>query len=170
MSSEGDVAVISRQLGVKPRGRISVSKRCSHGLPVVITTIPEGDFFTASLNWLTCPFLKKIVSKLENDGGLKEVASLIKEGKFKSRYLQALEAYHRELKGVFKTDFPQELQAMGIDGCRNALKIKCLHAQAAHFLAGYSNPVGEWVFSQVGEIECRDRRCFVTLLLDNNGN
>lgn len=152
-------SVITRQLGLSPRGKVSVSRLCSFGFPAVIETLPDGDFFTVSAHWLTCPHLKKNISRLENDGGLVEIEKQMKVENFRAEHLKDLEVFHDHLDRVFEMSFSTKIKGIGIDGCRNATRIKCLHAYAARYLAGFVSPVGKWAVARVSNIECANGKC-----------
>lgn len=163
--SETDMQSLEGQLGRPVSGKVGVSSYCPFGRPRVIRTAPSGGFFTASLYWLTCPWLVKQVSRLEGGGGLAEVASMLDsgDGGFTARYLSCLASYMEEAASILKSaglDLPQT----GVDGCRNPMKVKCLHSQVAHHIAlgeagSGENPVGEWALSRFDGSSCEKGRC-----------
>ena len=71
--TEEDYKIIANQLGREPRGVLGVALRCEYGYPQVIVNRPiigqmeEVTVFPTSL-WLTCPYLCKLISKLESIG------------------------------------------------------------------------------------------------------
>lgn len=123
--------------------------------------------------WLTCPFLVEEVSKLESAGGVKRYERLLETdaGLFEE-YLAAHRAY-REMRLSLLS--PEELEYAkgkglrsildsGVAGLMNPKRVKCLHAQLAHFLATDQNPVGRLVAQELSALACPDQRCalFIT--------
>jgi hypothetical protein len=92
---------------------------------------------------------------LENDEGL------LRE------YLAAHQAY-REMRLSLLSPKEREyakkkglcsLLESGIAGITNPKRVKCLHAQLAHFLATGQNPIGRLVAQELAALACPDRRC-----------
>lgn len=118
--------------------------------------------------WLTCPFLVEEVSKLESAGGVKRYERLLEtDGGLAEEYLSAHRAY-REMRLSLLS--PEELEyakekrlrsilQSGIAGITNPKRVKCLHAQLAHFLATGQNPVGRLVAQELPALACPDQRC-----------
>ena len=123
--------------------------------------------------WLTCPFLVEEVSKLESAGGVKRYERLLETdaGLFEE-YLAAHRAYQEMRLSLLS---PEELEYAkgkglrslldsGVAGLMNPKRVKCLHAQLAHFLATGQNPVGRLVAQEFSALACPDQRCalFIT--------
>lgn len=118
--------------------------------------------------WLTCPFLVEEISKLESAGAVKRCERMIlADEKLAEAYAQAHEAYKKERLSLL---LPKELELVrekgltsllhtGIAGVSNPRRVKCLHAQLAHFLAGRENPVGQRVSQELPALFCPDSRC-----------
>jgi hypothetical protein len=118
--------------------------------------------------WLTCPFLVDEVAKLESAGGVKRYERLLENDEELFReYLAAHQAY-REMRLSLLS--PEELEyakekglrsilESGIAGIMNPKRVKCLHAQLAHFLATGQNPIGRRVAQELPSLNCYDRRC-----------
>ncbi|MCS7240581.1 MAG: DUF501 domain-containing protein, partial [Candidatus Bipolaricaulota bacterium] len=53
----------------------------------------------------------------------------------------------------------------GIAGIFNFRRVKCLHAQLAHFLAGQENPIGKQIAQELPGLSCPDSRCARTVSL-----
>jgi len=47
----------------------------------------------------------------------------------------------------------------GIAGIINPKRVKCLHAQLAHFLATGQNPIGRRVAQELATLACPDQQC-----------
>ena len=71
--ADKDREVIPVQLGREARGVLGISRRCAYGFPQVIVnrpvTLEIADITVfPTLFWLTCPYLRKAVSRLESEG------------------------------------------------------------------------------------------------------
>lgn len=159
-----DRQAIRSFLGREVRGLLGVAKRCPghsglpKGHPGVIVTYPLlGTEPFPTTFWLVCPVLNKAVSALESQGWVgrfkEKIASdqdarkrlkdanrkyaALRLGLLKKEECRALEENH---PGIYEA-----IKSSGIGGVRNWDGIKCLHAHYAFFLAGYPDPVGEWV-------------------------
>lgn len=94
-ASQEDEAVVSMQLGRKPKGVIGVVQRCPDGYPQVVVTHPlpqavdgspdgsacgvggakgtqDGQVFP-TLFWLTCPMLVRAIGRLEAAGWIRRI-------------------------------------------------------------------------------------------------
>jgi len=167
-----DLRIVSRQLGRKIENRFWVVRRCKLGYPVVIKTDPigpRGPFPT--LFWLTCPFLRREIGKLESKGYIKKYQMLLKQNpRLYYDYLKA----HRETREM-RLSFARELHPdvelsnplfaslfNGIGGMLNLEGVKCLHLQVANFLGGIENPIGKMVVtSELDVLECDNSFCSV---------
>ena len=129
------------------------------GHPQVIKVYPlirEGDAFEIfpTLFWLSCPSLIEQISRLEYQGVIKEVETLIAQDlAFRECYHQNHRDYIRERwellsredKAFLKTHKLEEaLKQRGIGGIKNWNKVKCLHLQYAHYLVR-ENVIGQWL-------------------------
>ncbi|MFQ5574514.1 MAG: DUF501 domain-containing protein [Terriglobia bacterium] len=143
-----------KQLGRRPRGEYLTVAICRIGRPVVIRTDPVADGCPfPTLYYLVCPSLVRGISQLEGTGGLATVRQMLAES---PRLAASVQAAHEEyalerrliMRGRVGGLTGRGLQTVclsGVGGVRNTRQISCLHAHAAHFLAGRSNPVGRHV-------------------------
>ena len=171
--SARDLAVVRWQIGRSPRGLVAIARDCPHGYPQVTVNRPllrHGSGFEVfpTLFWLTCPYLVREVGKLEARGLVKEFEARIpREPALREAYLRAHGEYRRERLSLLspeEEEFLREAGAWdavetGIAGLRNPLRVKCLHAQLAHYLARGDNPVGEEVARLLPALHCPDRLC-----------
>ena len=71
--SDDDRSLIALQLGREARGLLGIGLRCKYGHPQVIVNRPVS-IEIADINvfptlfWLTCPYLRKAVARLESEG------------------------------------------------------------------------------------------------------
>jgi len=163
-----DLEITSWQLGRPARGVVAIARTCPHGFPQVTVNHPlrrEGDSFEVfpTLFWLTCPYLVEEVARLESAGWVKRLeARLNSDPELARQYALAHEAYRKERLALLTPNergFLCERGAWaavgtGVAGLRNPRRVKCLHAQLAHFLARGENPIGELVAGMVPALHC----------------
>jgi hypothetical protein len=174
--SKEDLRLLSWQLGRPVRGVLAV-KLCPHGFPQLILNHPllltsekgERDLEPMpTIFWLTCPFLVEEVAKLESAGGVKRYERLLENDEELFReYLAAHQTYREmrlsllsqeELKYAKEKGLRSILES-GIAGIMNPKRVKCLHAQLAHFLATGQNPIGRLVAQELATLACPDQQC-----------
>ncbi|NPV53745.1 MAG: DUF501 domain-containing protein [Firmicutes bacterium] len=164
--------ILEHQLGREPRGRVRVALSCKLGMPMVITTYPvlapvkndrgigKGIAIFPTTFWLTCPRLNRAVADLEAGGWIGRIKGMLRDNwEVRERLLRAHRHYASARMELLTPDdremlegrFPSILRALaetgvaGIKDVTNPEAVKCLHAHYAHYLAGYDNPIGEWV-------------------------
>lgn len=164
-----DTKIVSKQLGRKIKNRFWVVKYCRYNYPMVIKTDPIGpDGPFPTLFWLTCPFLKKEIGKLESLGHIKKYQELLNTNPgLRMDYLLA-HYKTRELRLNLAKELHPEIDLLnplfsslfnGIGGMLNLESIKCLHLQVANYLGGVVNPIGEAVLKELRDIYCDNRFC-----------
>ncbi|MEC9488655.1 MAG: DUF501 domain-containing protein [Halanaerobium sp.] len=176
-----DVETIEEQIGRRPRGLRGIVVRCPKGQPRVIVNKGidlAGDrqrkeqarvVIFPTLFWLTCPGLVKIVSRIEDRGGVRQLQGRLDREGLGGEMAQAHQSYaalrwelldeeerkylqgHPKLAGVLKES--------GIGGIRGA-GIKCLHTHLADYLARKANPAGRLVWQQI-EPEQIEEQCIL---------
>lgn len=163
-----DLELVGRQLGRPARGVVAIARDCPYGYPQVTVNHPlhrEGDAFEVfpTLFWLTCPFLSEEVSRLESAGWVRRLeARLAEDPELAARYARAHEEYKRERLALLSPEEGRFLRARGaweavetgVAGLRNPRRVKCLHAQLAHFLARGDNPIGALVAQLLPVLHC----------------
>lgn len=136
-----DLEVLRRQLGREPQGELFVSRRCPHGCPAVIMTMPaagEGGP-VPPLFWLSCPVASSRVGTLESRGSIVAIADRLEADP------QGAAAFHREEEDYCRILLavaasaaapppPGRLEGKGAAGGRTGA-VKCLHAHLAFRLA-----------------------------------
>lgn len=149
-----DRAVAGAQIGRPVRSEVTVNRRCSLGLPIVITVPPvleDGTPFPTRY-WLTCPLAQKRVGRLESAGGVRAMDRRAEtDVDFATRLNAAHQRYAAERDSVVPPD-AAHAPGGGVAGSEHG--VKCLHAHLADFLAGNDNPVGEVVDPWVEPLEC----------------
>ena len=159
-----DQRIITCQLGRQMRGSIEVAVRCQYGYPQVVRVYPllEGQPFP-TLFWLTCLFLCRAVSQLENAGWIGQIERLLhRDGDLKRRMNKAHRTYIRERYELLSVEDRTNLVDMaasktllekGIGGISDFRYVKCLHLHVAHALVR-TNPVGEIVLRHLPKHTC----------------
>ena len=119
-----------------------------------------------TMYWLTDPRLRMLVSKLEisDNNNVKTMEAKVRSN---PSYLASMERAHRHYgqsrwdmltEGDQKTVTERGWDCAvgpdrGVAGIRDARGVKCLHAHAAHYLAGGTdNIVGKWTIEAVGDM------------------
>lgn len=182
--TEQDYEVIISQLGREPQGVLKVAYRCAYGYPQVIVNRPinnQGEIITIfpTLLWLTCPYLKKKVSKLESKGLIGEIKSKVKADK---EFAAALKENHLSyanlrqrlvpegVKQVLAKKYANEYKVLmetGVGGTRHYDGVKCLHAHFADYLILKQNVIGEIVYNRLGvKLCCNSGSCGRELATD----
>ncbi|MDO9558037.1 MAG: DUF501 domain-containing protein [Coriobacteriia bacterium] len=154
-----DNEVVLLQLGREPRGTWRSVVRCRHAAPVVIATRPDledGEPFP-TLFWLTCPVLCERVSALESSGATDAWTDRLASDVDLAAAMGAADEVYRRLRQA-EAEGADRCSTVGIAGQRDPLKVKCLHAHVAAYLAGIADPVGQGALEGV-PWECDDARC-----------
>ena len=167
--------IISLQLKKVVKNDFIVVRLCDWGFPQVIESslISDGRPFP-TLFWLTCPFLKEEVSRLESKGMISHFEKRIEHDKsFATAFLGA----HRETtllkeKILCEASVSGESRRLlldrGIGGIRNLKKVKCLHLHLANYLGGIDNPVGREVWNLLEKKQCSSTKIICRELLREN--
>ncbi|ABQ47671.1 protein of unknown function DUF501 [Thermotoga petrophila RKU-1] len=163
MGNSRDEKIVEWQIGRKITNMNRVAYRCPYGYPVVIESLPikNGKPFP-TLYWLTCPHLRREVSKLESEGFIKKLEDRIASDvafreKMRKAHLEVIERRKRLL--TEEHSFREVLEKVGTGGIRDFSKVKCLHLHLADYLAGVGNPVGETVWNLIEKKFCDDVFC-----------
>src|SRR5690348_17733668 len=150
-----DAEVVALQLGRPPRGLRRVAHRCPCGLPDVVETAPrlaDGTPFP-TLYYLTCPRATAAMSRLEAAGVMRQMERRLAED---PELRAAYEAAHRDYlarraeaaRAAGVAPLPPGTQSAG--GMPD--RVKCLHALAAHELAGPgTSPLGLEALEAAGQ-------------------
>lgn len=175
--SAADMETVIEQLGRRPRGFLGVARRCRYGFPQVIVNHPvflEGEepHVFPTLFWLTCPYLNRLVARLESSGHVARWQQCLQEDAQLAAAMQQAHEHYAQQRREVVPDAVQSclarsyakhyrvLMESGVGGIRNQEGIKCLHTHLAHTLAGGPNPVGQWTAQQIPELDgCPTGRC-----------
>lgn len=142
-ATSADLDVVRRQLGRPPRGVVGIAARCVCGNPIVVTTaprLPDGSPFP-TFYYLTHPAATAELSRLEADHVMSQFeAWLASDSDATERYRAAHRAYVRDRARFGLVEEIADVSAGGMP-----VRVKCLHALAAHALAAGPgvNPVGD---------------------------
>ena len=157
--------ILRLQIGKKPKEDFKVVLLCKFGFPQVIKNSPVvgGKPFPTTF-WLTCPYLVKEVSRLEEAGYISKFEEILKRNeRFRRKYLKA-HSFERMLRKPFiSKNLPKgikkKLLSVGVGGIENPLGVKCLHLHLASYLGGVPNPLGKEVSKLVPSMECSNNYC-----------
>ena len=143
-ASPADVDAVTLLLGKPPSGRFTEVVRRVGGAPAVIENAPHLEDGTPmpTLLWLVDPSLREQVSRIESHGGVRRI-----EAEVDPEALEMVHAAHacRRETLIDRPDRPKP--SGGVGGTRRGLK--CLHAHLASWLAGYDDPAGAVVATEV---------------------
>ncbi|MDR2529675.1 MAG: DUF501 domain-containing protein [Synergistaceae bacterium] len=164
-----DIQVVLRQT----RGRkfdpsliLGVANRCRFGFPRVTICSPlRGSTPFPTTFWLTCPWLIRRVGALEAEGGVGELERWIEAHALHEWAPFNVEHQRLRLTLLSEAERPQILESLragGVGGIRYAetkVYVKCVHLQAASWLALGHHPGQEWLEARGASQECRDATC-----------
>lgn len=147
-ATEHDIAVVSLQLGRPARGVVGIGARCVCGNPTVVVTAPRLDDGTPfpTFYYLTHPAATIAMSQLEVAGLMAQWQDRLGDDPdFADAYRRAHEAYLADRDAVAVVD-----EIAGISAGGMPVRVKCLHALAAHALAAGPgvNPVGDLALAE----------------------
>lgn len=140
-ADDRDRAVIRAQLGKPFVGEVFVARRCPHGAPAVLLTLPFAAAGGAvpPLLWLTCPSASKAVGGLESRGEIARVGerlcgdpALLGEFMRQERMLSSMQQRIAEASGG--EELANRVASRGAAYGRVG-SMKCLHAHLACHLA-----------------------------------
>lgn len=175
--NEQDKQVIIKQIGREPRGVLGVAKRCVYGHPQIIVNRPiqtEGEslHLFPTLYWLTCPYLKKVISHLEGQGMVSTIQEKVNNDPELAAVLEQNHRAHAKKRTALVPDdvlealaknYPNEYQVLtesGVGGNRSLEGVKCLHTHLADFLADHENIIGSHVYDMLeGKLNCDSGNC-----------
>jgi hypothetical protein len=139
-----------------------VEVKCRYGWPAVLKNSPfdERGNLNPNLFYLTCPYLMRKISQLEDAGLIESLQIMASKDAGLAAGLRAAHKTHsREWEeaagGPIKTvPAGPRIAAAGADHL-----IKCLHAHFSWFLTHPKYWLGKIIAEQIGEIWCSDERC-----------
>jgi len=164
-----DKQIIARQIGRTPHYLFAVAMRCSHGYPQVTINYPlqiekEHLIPFPTLFWLTCPYLRLSIDRLEAAGMVGEAEKMLQDV---PRAMDAYQTAHKEYiaerwqllserdrEQLINAGMTSSMLERGIGGLADQRKVKCLHLHYAHYLVR-RNIVGEFVDHLIEKRECR---------------
>ncbi|MGB9615623.1 MAG: DUF501 domain-containing protein [Fervidobacterium sp.] len=164
--SDKDLEIVRGQLQRNVTNVVAVIKYCSFGYPIVILSYPVKDNQPfPTIHYLTCPYLVKEVSRLEEKRFISKFEEKILNDKdFANKYVNAnFQVSHKRRKLLKNGDkkWNKYFENLGTGGIRNLTSVKCLHLHLADYLAGIDNPVGKEVYELIDNKECKTEICKV---------
>ncbi len=141
--AQGDLEMVARQLGRRPRGVVAIAHRCPCGAPAVVRTaprLPDGTPFPTTY-YATCPRLTAAISTLESEGLMRRMQERLgSDSELAAAYRIAHERY---LADRAELGHVPEIDGISAGGMPD--RVKCLHVLVAHALAAGPgvNPLGD---------------------------
>lgn len=138
-----DIEAVSEQLGRPARNVLGIAARTAGGAPTVVATAPRLSDNTPfpTLYYLSHPGATAAISALEADGEMARLnARLADEPELREAYAAAHRSYLADRDGIEVVPELADISAGGMP-----VRVKCLHALAAHSLAVGPgvNPIGD---------------------------
>jgi hypothetical protein len=146
--------------------------RCRWGFPRVLLcgSLRKMQPFPTSF-WLVCPYLLKVIGRIESEGGVPgmERTSAVSVSLWREFHLihallrlsmlcQSQREYLRSRRrSIYRAICGRG--AGGSDYSGNPVAIKCLHLQAASYIALRSHPMSDWLSGMIAGWECTGNLC-----------
>lgn len=149
-------SIVEFQLDRPPRGNWWPRVFCPYGFPMVIETEPFLEDATPfpTLFWLTCPYLKEEISRIESGPVKTNIIKEVRQDRVASaEELESESLYSEYLK---RQGLNRELY---IGGSRSPLTFKCIHALIAWYLVSHRGFAARLVLAGLESTYCEDKRC-----------
>jgi hypothetical protein len=157
------VDVVSAQLGRRPAIVFAVVVACPYGWPAVLRNSPSAPSGEPNPNiyYLSCPYLLKELSRLEDAGGVLELQKLLDRDQRLRQSVKEAQERHRSLWRSLAAgnDSLRGFEAPAIAGAGDEMHIKCLHAHYSFYLAQGGYLLGELIDGMLPGQWCGDDRC-----------
>ncbi len=156
MAVVDDRSIVAAQIGREPRVFLRVAARCPFGRPAVSEQWPyddDGKPFPTGF-YLTCPELVAAVARLEAAGGVERWGERVRANRrLRLSVWQANRKQRRRRRELARSvdrmvDGGASLD-LGIGGCANSGKLKCLHAHVAFALGNPGYKLGEGIIAEL---------------------
>lgn len=149
-----DRAAVTQLLGRRPQGRFEVAVRDDCGMPIVLRNHPVLDDGRPmpTLYWLCGQRQQILVGRLESMKGVQRAERELGLDVI----TKAHDRYRAERDAILDAAEvePVHRPTGGVGGTRRG--VKCLHAHYAWWLAGGTDPVGQWVADHLHEVDHPD--------------
>lgn len=149
-------SIVEFQLDRPPRGNWWPRVFCPYGFPMAIETEPfleDGTPFP-TLFWLTCPYLKEEISRIESSPVKTNIIKEVRQDRVASaEELESESLYSEYLK---RQGLKRELY---VGGSRSPLTFKCIHALIAWYLVSHRGVAARLVLAELESTYCEDKRC-----------
>lgn len=165
--------VVARQLGRPASIQFVVRVKCPYKWPAVIENRPINSAGKPNPNlyYLTCPYLVRHLSRLEDRKFSRTFKRIINEDARLLKILHSAQRKHARIWHEMASGQSCRKGAEGplIAGARDETHIKCLHAHFAYYLAHPEYEPGKIIATKLGEIWCRDQQCKKFFETDGQG-
>lgn len=149
---------VARQLGRTPAIDFEVAAVCRYRWPALIRNAARTAAGKPNPNlfYLTCPYLRRELSRLEGGGMIARLEERIAGDK---RLAQAVLAAQRRHQAEWQAAAAQVTAGPRLAAAAGDLRLKCLHAHFSFYLAHRDYPLGELIATAISHIWCGDERC-----------
>lgn len=156
--------MVARQLGRDPVIEFEIVVRCTFGCPAVIRNDPFSSAGKPNPNlyYLTCPYLRKALSRLEDAGMIARLEAGSAATSLAAALKQAHEEHQREWSRAAATSLSEKAasaQPPNIAAASDETRIKCLHAHFAWYLTHPDYQLGKILARELDAAWCDDKRC-----------
>lgn len=176
-----DLQLLENREGFSSAVTAGVAKRCRFNMPQVLLCAPmwRGAPFPTTF-WLVCPHLEKRIGAIENKNGVGGMeATLAADPAGRAKWMEWTE-YHeaharlrlalltggrRRFLSRFRRPLFKALSRGGVGGISyqnespGAFYVKCIHLQAASYLALGCHPAERWLQDHIEAWECDHALC-----------
>ncbi len=158
--------LVAAQLGRKPEISFEVAVECIFGWPAVLKNIPikpTGEP-NPNLYYLSCPWLRRRLARLEDAGVIDELQRLAAaDRQLEADLIRAQAEHASEMRTALAANSaPEQPRAPGrclIAGAREPLLMKCLHAHLAYYLVHNDYLLGGILAQRIDQLWCGDEHC-----------
>ena len=154
---KNDIDIIRKQIKREPDNLIGIKKRCPQGRPVVVVTSPfseENGVFPTTY-WLSCPFLVKLISQLEDEGLIRDLTEkLDKDQEFKNKLEKCHQKYAQKRLSLLNKDQIETIKSISKD----ILKV-IKNSGIGGIRKKEINPVGEIVMKKLPPLSKCNENC-----------
>ena len=173
--SPGDIQVVLRQTRSRKFDLslvLGIAERCRFGFPRVAVCSPlRGCAPFPTTFWLTCPWLMHHIGAVEAEGGVGKLGRWLET--YAPREWVSFNAEHQRLRLALLPEAEKDLLRRcqsrtfeglhgGVGGIRyakNGVRVKCVHLQAASWLALGHHPGQAWLEAHSAGQTCRSAMC-----------
>lgn len=148
-------------MGREPTIPFETAATCGYGWPAVIRceAFDSGGQPNPNRYYLTCPYLRKVLSRLEDSRMIAELEERLRDDDALAAAVRQAQKRHADEWRLGAGRRGAKVAAPRIAAAAGDLSIKCLHAHAAYYLTHPHYPLGSLLLERIGGFWCEDDRC-----------